>query len=103
MYIGYYMLYLSCLRSILLQCQAHHTESLIRREFEKLHQFLWDEEAARVSALREEEKQRAQAAVMKMIQINKDILVLSEKVTATEEGIDTNNISFLQVKQLCYI
>ncbi|XP_026782916.2 E3 ubiquitin-protein ligase TRIM35-like [Pangasianodon hypophthalmus] len=79
-----------------IKCQAHYTESLIRREFEKIHQFLWDEESTRVSALREEEKQRAHAAVMKMTQINRDILVLSDKVAAIKEGIEANNISFLQ-------
>lgn len=83
---------------MLFQCQAHYTESVIRREFEKIHQFLWDEEAARVSALREEEKQRVHAVVMKMPQINRDISVLSDKITATEEEIETNNVSFLQVK-----
>ncbi|XP_060779598.1 E3 ubiquitin-protein ligase TRIM35-like isoform X2 [Neoarius graeffei] len=79
-----------------IKCQAHYTESLIRREFEKIHQFLWDEEASRVSTLREEEIQRADAVGMKMTQINRDILVLSDKITAIEEGIEDNNISFLQ-------
>lgn len=82
------------------QCQAHCTESLIRREFEKIHQFLWDEEASRVSALREEEKQRANAAVMKMSQISRDVVDLSDKITAIEEAIESNSISFLQVKSV---
>lgn len=51
-----------------------------------------------MSALRDKEKQRADAVVTKMTQINRDILVLSDKVTAIEEGIEDNNISFLQVK-----
>lgn len=93
----------SRLRSILFQCQAHYTEALIRREFEKIHQFLWDEEAARVSALREEEKQKAHAAVLKMTQITRDILILSDKVTTIEEEIEANNISFLQVKSCIYV
>ncbi|KAG7333411.1 hypothetical protein KOW79_003546 [Hemibagrus wyckioides] len=79
-----------------IKCQAHYTEALIRKEFEKIHQFLWDEEAARVSALREEEKQRVHAAVVKITQMNRDILVLCEKAAGIEEEIDANNISFLQ-------
>lgn len=51
-----------------------------------------------MSTLREEEIQRADAVGMKMTQINRDILVLSDKITAIEEGIEDNNISFLQVK-----
>ncbi|KAF4071992.1 hypothetical protein AMELA_G00269280 [Ameiurus melas] len=79
-----------------IKCQAHCAESLIRREFEKIHQFLWDEEASRVSAVREEEKQRANAAVMKMSQISRDVLDLSDKITAIEEAIEADSISFLQ-------
>ncbi|XP_027017688.1 E3 ubiquitin-protein ligase TRIM35-like [Tachysurus fulvidraco] len=78
------------------KCQAHCTEALIRKEFEKIHQFLLDEEATRVSSLREEEKQKVHRAVTKKSQMIRDILVLSEKVTAAEEGLDTDNISFLQ-------
>ncbi|KAF7698902.1 E3 ubiquitin-protein ligase TRIM35-like [Silurus meridionalis] len=79
-----------------IKCQAHYTESLIREEFEKIHQFFWDEESARVSAVREEEKQKVCAAVMKLTQLDRDILVLSDKVTTIEQGIGANNISFLQ-------
>lgn len=85
--------------SILFQCQAHCTEALIRKEFEQIHQFLLDEEATRVSSLREEEKQKVHRAVTKKSQMIRDILVLSEKVTAAEEELDADNISFLQVIQ----
>ncbi|KAF7709771.1 hypothetical protein HF521_016621 [Silurus meridionalis] len=35
-----------------IKIQAQHAEHQIKKEFEKLHQFLRDEEAARISALR---------------------------------------------------
>ncbi|XP_036427991.1 nuclear factor 7, brain-like isoform X2 [Colossoma macropomum] len=43
-----------------IKTQAQHTERQIKEEFEKLHQFLRDEEAARISALREEEEMGAE-------------------------------------------
>ncbi|KAJ8357792.1 hypothetical protein SKAU_G00205860 [Synaphobranchus kaupii] len=43
-----------------IKSQAQHTERQIKMQFEKLQQFLKDEEAARISALREEEEQKSQ-------------------------------------------
>ncbi|XP_061098795.1 zinc-binding protein A33-like, partial [Conger conger] len=43
-----------------MKSQAQHTERQIKMEFEKLQQFLKDEEAARITALREEEEQKNQ-------------------------------------------
>ncbi|KAG5283028.1 hypothetical protein AALO_G00037460 [Alosa alosa] len=43
-----------------IKTQAQNTEKQIKEEFEKLHQFLRDEEAARIAALREEEEQKSQ-------------------------------------------
>ncbi|KAJ8357787.1 hypothetical protein SKAU_G00205810 [Synaphobranchus kaupii] len=43
-----------------IKSQAQHIERQIKMEFEKLQQFLKDEEAARISALREEEEQKSQ-------------------------------------------
>ncbi|KAL7866294.1 hypothetical protein SRHO_G00115410 [Serrasalmus rhombeus] len=42
-----------------IKTQARRTERQIKEEFEELHQFLRDEEAARISALREEEEQKS--------------------------------------------
>ncbi|KAG5260575.1 hypothetical protein AALO_G00305190 [Alosa alosa] len=43
-----------------IKTQTKDTEKQIKEEFEKLHQFLRDEEAARIAALREEEEQKKQ-------------------------------------------
>ncbi|XP_031705553.1 tripartite motif-containing protein 35-like, partial [Anarrhichthys ocellatus] len=40
--------------------QVGHTERQIKEHFKKLHQFLEEEEEARISALREEEEQKSQ-------------------------------------------
>ncbi|KAL7859112.1 hypothetical protein SRHO_G00142590 [Serrasalmus rhombeus] len=42
-----------------IKTQVQHTERQIKEEFEKLHQFLRDEEAARIAALKEEEEQKS--------------------------------------------
>ncbi|KAL7878574.1 hypothetical protein AOLI_G00095480 [Acnodon oligacanthus] len=76
--------------------QAQHTEALIKKEFEKLHQFLWEEEASRIAALRKEEVQKSQTVKKKIAQINRGLLSLSDKVTAMEEQLEENSISFLQ-------
>uniref|UniRef100_A0A3B3VSF3 Uncharacterized protein n=1 Tax=Poecilia latipinna TaxID=48699 RepID=A0A3B3VSF3_9TELE len=41
-----------------LEVQARHTERQIREQFKQLHQFLAEEEEARLAALREEEEQK---------------------------------------------
>uniref|UniRef100_A0A3Q2NSM5 Uncharacterized protein n=1 Tax=Fundulus heteroclitus TaxID=8078 RepID=A0A3Q2NSM5_FUNHE len=43
-----------------MKVQARHTERLIKEQFKKLHQFLAEEEEARLGALREEEEQKKQ-------------------------------------------
>uniref|UniRef100_A0A8C9RFG1 Zinc-binding protein A33-like n=1 Tax=Scleropages formosus TaxID=113540 RepID=A0A8C9RFG1_SCLFO len=58
------------------QNQAQHTEKLIKEEFEKLHQFLRDDEEARLAALREEEEQKSQRMKEKIENISKHISIL---------------------------
>ncbi|XP_062860426.1 E3 ubiquitin-protein ligase TRIM35-like [Trichomycterus rosablanca] len=79
-----------------IKSQAYSTEARIRSEFEKLHQFLWDEETNRIAELRKEEKRRSQTVMKKRTQINRDIASLIELCTGIEKEIEGNNISFLQ-------
>ncbi|KAI1886490.1 hypothetical protein AGOR_G00196280 [Albula goreensis] len=60
-----------------IKSQAQHTERYIKREFEKLQQFLKDEEAARIAALREEEEQK-------------------KRIRAIERELGAEDVSFLQ-------
>ncbi|KAM9486216.1 zinc-binding protein A33-like [Clarias gariepinus] len=79
-----------------IKIQAQHTECQITEEFEKLHQFLRDEEAARITALREEEEQKSQMMKKKIERISKDISSLSNPIRAIEEEMRAENVSFLQ-------
>uniref|UniRef100_A0AAY4BHA5 Zinc-binding protein A33-like n=1 Tax=Denticeps clupeoides TaxID=299321 RepID=A0AAY4BHA5_9TELE len=77
-----------------------HTERRIKEEFEKLHQFLEDEEAARIAALREEKEQNSQMIKDKMEEMSREISSLSDTIRAVEEEMGAENVSFLQVPRL---
>ncbi|KAL2080943.1 hypothetical protein ACEWY4_022796 [Coilia grayii] len=79
-----------------LMVQAQHTEKHIKQEFEKLHQFLRDEEAARIAALREEEEQKSQMMKEKTEKIDREISSLSKTIKAIKE-MGNDDITFLQV------
>ncbi|KAI5609364.1 tripartite motif-containing protein 35-like [Silurus asotus] len=76
--------------------QAQHTEHQIKKEFEKLHKFLRDEEAARISALREEEKQKSQMMKELFKKLNREISSLSDTIRIIEEEMSAEDFSFLQ-------
>uniref|UniRef100_A0A672SCR3 Zinc-binding protein A33-like n=1 Tax=Sinocyclocheilus grahami TaxID=75366 RepID=A0A672SCR3_SINGR len=72
--------------------QAEHTERQIKQQFEKLHQFLRDEEEATITALREEEEQKKQM-MEKLEEMNRHISALSHTIRDTEEMMRAIQIS----------
>ncbi|KAJ8344011.1 hypothetical protein SKAU_G00313400 [Synaphobranchus kaupii] len=79
-----------------IKSQAQHTERQIKMEFEKLQQFLKDEEAARITALREEEQQKSQMMKEKIEKMTEEISSLSEQIRAIEQELGAEDVSFLQ-------
>ncbi|XP_061078760.1 zinc-binding protein A33-like [Conger conger] len=79
-----------------IKSQAQHTERQIKMEFEKLQQFLKDEEAARITALREEEEQKSQKMKEKIEKMTEEISSLSEQIKAIEQELGAEDVSFLQ-------
>ncbi|XP_061105675.1 E3 ubiquitin-protein ligase TRIM35-like [Conger conger] len=79
-----------------IKSQAQHTERQIKMEFEKLQQFLKDEEAARITALREEEEQKSQMMKKKIEKMTEEISSLSEQIRALEQELGAEDLSFLQ-------
>ncbi|XP_034725336.1 nuclear factor 7, brain-like [Etheostoma cragini] len=75
--------------------QARRTETQIKDQFRKLHQFLEEEEEARLAALREEEEQKSQRMKEKMEALSREIAALSDSVRATEEQLRAEDVSFL--------
>ncbi|XP_008273823.1 zinc-binding protein A33-like [Stegastes partitus] len=78
------------------EVQARLTERQIKKQFKKLHQFLADEEEARVAALKKEEEQKSGRIKEKMEALITEIAALSDTVRATEEELRAEDISFLQ-------
>ncbi|XP_029915568.1 nuclear factor 7, ovary-like [Myripristis murdjan] len=71
------------------------TERQIREEFNKLHQFLKEEEEARLAALREEEEQGATTVTREMKMIEEKISSLSDSICAVEKDLQKHNVPFL--------
>ncbi|XP_034725340.1 nuclear factor 7, brain-like [Etheostoma cragini] len=79
----------------LIRFQARRTETQIKDQFKKLHQFLEEEEEARLAAMREEEEQKSQRMKEKMEALSNEIAALSDSVRATEEQLRAEDVSFL--------
>ncbi|XP_016421945.1 nuclear factor 7, ovary-like [Sinocyclocheilus rhinocerous] len=77
--------------------QAEHTECQIKLEFEKLHQFLRDEEEIAITALREEKERKNQMMQEKFEEINRHISALSHTIRDLEKMMNANEVLFLKV------
>ncbi|KAF3695431.1 Nuclear factor 7, ovary [Channa argus] len=75
--------------------QLLSTEKQIRAEFNKLHQFLKEEEESRLAALREEEEQKGKTISTEMKKIQEQISSLSVSICAVEEDLQKHNVPFL--------
>ncbi|XP_041649224.1 nuclear factor 7, brain-like [Cheilinus undulatus] len=80
----------------LIETQAANTEQQIKEHFKELHQFLEEEEEARISALREEEEQKIYRMKKEMEALSRVTAALSDTVRATEEELRTEDVSFLK-------
>ncbi|XP_054880042.1 nuclear factor 7, brain-like isoform X1 [Poeciliopsis prolifica] len=78
-----------------LKVQARHTERQIVEQFKKLHQFLAEEEEARLAALSAEEEQKRGMMEEKMEALSREIAALSDTVRAIQEELEVEDISFL--------
>ncbi|XP_072308877.1 E3 ubiquitin-protein ligase TRIM35-like [Eucyclogobius newberryi] len=78
-----------------IQKQSHQTKRQIQDQFNTLHQFLEEEEEARLKALKEEEEQKIQRLTCTMAAVSREIEVLSETIRATEEQLRAADIMFL--------
>uniref|UniRef100_A0A3Q3WLM7 Uncharacterized protein n=1 Tax=Mola mola TaxID=94237 RepID=A0A3Q3WLM7_MOLML len=75
--------------------QLSSTEKQIRAEFNKLHQFLREEEESRLAALREEEERKRRTISREMKMIEEQISSLSDSIRAVEEELQKHGVPFL--------
>uniref|UniRef100_A0A8C7LNH2 Uncharacterized protein n=1 Tax=Oncorhynchus kisutch TaxID=8019 RepID=A0A8C7LNH2_ONCKI len=75
--------------------QAEDTEKTIKEDFERVHQFLREEEEAKIAALREEEEQKSQTMKVKIEEMSGQISSLSDTIKAIEKELEAEDISFL--------
>ncbi|XP_072239177.1 E3 ubiquitin-protein ligase TRIM35-like [Leuresthes tenuis] len=76
--------------------QAKRTERQIVKHFDKLRQFLKEEQEARISALRSEEEQKTMMMKKKTDTLSGQIKALSDTIRFTEKVLKAENVSFLQ-------
>lgn len=75
------------------------TEVQIKREFEKLHNFLRVEEMARIETMKMEERQKSAAIMRKIETINREISSVSEIIQAIQVELKQDDVTFVQVRQ----
>ncbi|XP_071026947.1 E3 ubiquitin-protein ligase TRIM39-like isoform X2 [Oncorhynchus clarkii lewisi] len=76
--------------------QAQKTENQIQEDFEKLHQFLRYEEAARMAVLREEEEEKSRRMKKMIDDMNREIAAILDTTRAIKKDLVSDDISFLQ-------
>ncbi|XP_036394085.1 tripartite motif containing 35-28 [Megalops cyprinoides] len=79
-----------------IRSQAQLTEKQIKMEFEKLHQFLNEEESSRIAALREEEEHKRQMMLERISSLSRDISALSELIQSIRRDMGSEDVTFLQ-------
>ncbi|XP_017541346.2 tripartite motif-containing protein 35-like [Pygocentrus nattereri] len=76
------------------QCQAQQTEAQIREEFEKLHQFLREQEESRITALRQEEEEKQKKTEEPSEKVEEMMKLISDTIGAIEEMMDADDVDF---------
>lgn len=83
-----------------LQVQAQETEKQMKDVFLMLQKLLKMEELVRISAVRQESRQKSQMLKRKSEALSRDVAALSDRVRATEEQLQAEDLSVLQGSRL---
>ncbi|XP_029553993.1 zinc-binding protein A33 isoform X1 [Salmo trutta] len=80
-----------------IKTQAQTTAGQIKNEFANLHQFLRDEEAARLAALKQEEGMKTGLLTERITRLASNMASLSGRISDIQTKMNTDDISFLQM------
>ncbi|XP_077359611.1 E3 ubiquitin-protein ligase TRIM39-like [Festucalex cinctus] len=83
-------------QAMYIKVQSEQVESKINKDFEELRRVLLAEEEARLSAVREEEEEKARMMKEKIETLSRDMAALSDVIRSTEELLTSDPISFLK-------
>ncbi|KAF3702783.1 Zinc-binding protein A33 [Channa argus] len=78
-----------------IKIQAQQTENTIKKEFQKLYQFLRAEEVARIDAVRKEEKVKSEAMNIRIVNLSAEISSLTDKIQTIEGEMKAEDFSFM--------
>lgn len=79
-----------------IQSQTEEAEQQIKLEFQRLHQFLNDEEESRILALRREEEQKRHMMKERIDRLTHDIASLAKLIESVKREMGAEDLAFLQ-------
>ncbi|XP_046871803.1 zinc-binding protein A33-like isoform X2 [Hypomesus transpacificus] len=79
-----------------IETQTVNTEKQMKDKFNKLHQFLHEDEQARTAALRREGEEKSETMTEKIEGINREMASLSDTIKAIKQELNADDVSFLQ-------
>lgn len=82
------------------QKQTQHAMRMIRADFEKLHQFLRDEEASILASVKEEDEHKSHKTKDKIDRLTEESSFLIEIINSTEEAMALEDTEFIKVTLL---
>lgn len=82
---------------LICQNQTLETQRTMRSQFEQLHQILYDEESARLAALKKEEEEKIEAMKKRIKKLSDEALSVTETISVIQSQLVEDNIVLLKV------